>query len=281
MEQTSEFFDFSGPPNLFNLVEKDDDDQFPLKVIKKEKISPDTYLFELEFPNPEWISGLWPAGHYIWHATIDGKQVSRKYTPISPVNKKGSAEFAVKIYRNHADFPEGGKFTQHLENNVNVGDSIICEGPIGMIRYLGFGKVQFKKEVLEHKKNKIGLVAGGSGITPMYAIAQASAYAKDGVEVTLLFTNKTKDDILCKTQLDELSKYENVKVFHTLTRHKEEHGAWDGLQGRVSLEMLKQCGFPQPADDVFICFCGPKSMNSTVIEALKEGGYEAGKNFPG
>lgn len=68
-----------------------------------------------------------------------------------------------------------------------------------MIRYLGFGKVQFKKEVLEHKKNKIGLVAGGSGITPMYAIAQASAYAKDGVEVTLLFTNKTKDDILCKT----------------------------------------------------------------------------------
>ena len=99
--------------------------------------------------------------------------------------------------------------------------------------------------------------------------------------MTLLFTNKTKDDILCKTQLDELSKYENVKVFHTLTRHKEEHGAWDGLQGRVSLEMLKKCGFPQPADDVYICFCGPKAMNNTVVEALKEGGYEAGKNFPG
>ena len=150
-----------------------------------------------------------------------------------------------------------------------------------MIRYLGYGKFQYKKEVLEHKKNKIGLVAGGSGITPMYAIAQASAYAKDGVEVTLLFTNKTKDDILCKAQLDELAKYDNVKVFHTLTRHKEEHGAWDGLQGRVSLEMLKNCGFPQPADDVYICYCGPKAMNNTVVDVLNEGGYEAGKHFPG
>ena len=54
MEQTSEFFDFSGPPNLFNLVEKDDDDQFPLKVIKKEKISPDQTLTfsSLSSPTP-------------------------------------------------------------------------------------------------------------------------------------------------------------------------------------------------------------------------------------
>jgi cytochrome-b5 reductase len=99
------------PPNLFNLVEKDEDDQFPLKVIKKEKVAHDTYLFELEFPNPEWISGLWAAGHFIMRATIDGKLITRYYTPISPVNKKGSAEFVIKIYRDHPDFPEGGKFT--------------------------------------------------------------------------------------------------------------------------------------------------------------------------
>lgn len=96
---------------MCNLVEKDEDDQFSLKVIKKEKMSHDTYLIELEFPNPEWISGLWPGGHFVMHSTIDGKLVSKKYTPISPVNKKGSSEFAIKIYRNHPDFPEGGKFT--------------------------------------------------------------------------------------------------------------------------------------------------------------------------
>ena len=73
MELTSEYFDFEGPPSLFNLVEKNEDDQFPLKVIKKEKISHDTYLWELEFPNKDWISGLWPGGHYTMHVMIDGK----------------------------------------------------------------------------------------------------------------------------------------------------------------------------------------------------------------
>ena len=45
-----EFFDYS-PPNLCDLIEKDDEDCFPLKVIKKEAISHDTYMFDLEFPN--------------------------------------------------------------------------------------------------------------------------------------------------------------------------------------------------------------------------------------
>ena len=138
----SEYFDFEGPASLFKLVEKNEDDQFPLKVIKKELISHDTLFIELEFPNSEWIGGLPAGGHYIFHANIDGKTISKKYTPISPVNKKGSAEFVIKIYRDHPDFPEGGKFTKNLEANVNIGDSITCEGPVGMLKYLGFGKFQ-------------------------------------------------------------------------------------------------------------------------------------------
>ena len=251
-----------------------------MKVIKKELISHDVYLIELEFPNSEWIAGLPAGAHYIFHANIDGKTISRKYTPISPVNKKGSAEFVIKIYRDHPDFPEGGKFTKNLEANVNIGDSITCEGPVGMIKYLGFGKFQFMKNMLEHTKTKIGLVAGGSGITPMYSIAQASALANDGVKVTFLYTNKSKNDILCRDQLDQLAKHENVKVFHTLTRHQEADGEWDGLTGRVSLQMLKQCGFPEPADDVYIAFCGPNQMYGTMKEILVEGGYVSGKHYP-
>lgn len=55
-------------------------DQFPLKVVKKSKLNNNVYVFELEFPNPEWISGLWPGAHFFWHATIDGKEMTRKYT---------------------------------------------------------------------------------------------------------------------------------------------------------------------------------------------------------
>lgn len=198
-----EFFTYSGVPNLCELVEKDDDDCFPLKVIKKEAISHDTYIYDLEFPNPEWISGLWAGGHLFFHGTVDGKATTRKYTPISPVNQKGFSRFVIKVYRNNEQFPEGGKFTQWLEKNVNVGDNIVCEGPIGKIRYHGNGQFQMMKDMLPLKK-KVALLAGGSGITPMYAIAAASSFAKDGLEIHFLFSNKTKGDILCKPELDAL-----------------------------------------------------------------------------
>lgn len=74
----------------------------------------------------------------------------------------------------------------------------------------------------------------------MFSIAQASSLAKDGCEIKLLFSNKTKNDILIGEQLEELQKINesHLKVFHTLTRHNEKDGSWDGLQGRVSYEML-------------------------------------------
>ncbi len=48
------------------------------------------------------------------------------------------------------------------------------------------------------EKKKVGLIAGGSGITPMLSIAQASLLADDGLEINFVYSNKTKDDILCK-----------------------------------------------------------------------------------
>jgi len=47
----------------------------------------------------------------VFHAQIDGKTVSRKYTPITPVNTLGYAEFVIKVYREHPDYPDGGKMS--------------------------------------------------------------------------------------------------------------------------------------------------------------------------
>lgn len=139
---------------------------------------------------------MWPGAHYVWHAMIDGKRMSRKYTPIDAVNKKGKSTFVIKIYRNNKDFPEGGKFTQYLENKVNVGDSIMCEGPIGRLKYLGYGKIEVGKKQL--MKKRICLLAGGSGVTPLYDIALAASLANDGIEIWFMFSNKSKGDILIK-----------------------------------------------------------------------------------
>jgi NAD(P)H-flavin reductase len=114
-----------------------------------------------------------------------------------------------------------------------------------MIKYLGWGQVVLKKKELKPKQ-RMCLLAGGSGITPMYSIALASSLAKDGVEIWFLFSNKTQDDILIKEELDKLAAMnDKFHLFYTLTRHDErKHNDWNGLKGRVTWDMLKECGFP-------------------------------------
>lgn len=72
MEALSEYLDFKKPNSLVAKMQPNQDGQFPLKLIRKELITHDTYIFEFEYPDKEWISGLWPAGHYHFHAEING-----------------------------------------------------------------------------------------------------------------------------------------------------------------------------------------------------------------
>ena len=73
-----------------------------------------------------------------------------------------------------------------------------------------------------NNKKRIGFIVGGTGITPMFSIALASTRANDGLEIVFLCSNKTKNDMLLADQLENLCRInQNLKVFHTLTRHNE------------------------------------------------------------
>jgi len=125
--------------------------------------------------------------------------MTKPYTPVSSLKDLGSVVFVIKMYREHPDFPGGGKFTQELEK-VQVGDAILCEGPVGKLKYHGNGEFKYMAKTIPDKK-WIGLIAGGTGITPCYSIAAASVLANDGMDVKLVFSNKTKGDILCENEL--------------------------------------------------------------------------------
>jgi NAD(P)H-flavin reductase len=56
----------------------------------------------------------------------------------------------------------------------------LCEGPFGLIKYEGNGNFLFKKAPLKPKK-RIVLIAGGTGVTPLYNIAANSIHAKEGL----------------------------------------------------------------------------------------------------
>ena len=69
-------------------------------------------------------------------------------------------------------------------------------------------------------------------------------------------------------------------MYHTLTRHDDsKHGSWDGLRGRVSTEMLKNCGLPEPRDDLFVGTCGPPGFHISIVEPLRALGYKPNVHF--
>lgn len=125
----------------------------------------------------------------------------------------------------------------HL-SKMHIGDKIKMEGPKGLLFYQGDGNFLLRKKPI--KKTKIGLIAGGTGITPCFQIIQSSSLAKDALSMVMLYSNKTESDILLNEELDSYSKINagHLKIFHTLTRSIEEESSWTGFKGRITEDII-------------------------------------------
>ena len=131
-------------------------------------------------------------------------------------------DFLIKCYPKTKKFPNGGIMGQYIEEK-EVGDTICMRANLGRITYKG-NYTWFKKNEYEYlvNKKKLGFIAAGSGITPIFRVIDTIYRAKDKeVTVNLLFTNKTEADMLLREELDAINadkSMPNFKVSHTLTR---------------------------------------------------------------
>lgn len=82
----------------------------------------------------------------------------------------------IKVYHKdvHPRFPLGGKMSQYL-NDLNMDSHISVRGPFGKLTYMGDGyfKILTKIKPPTYKEKvykKIGMLAGGTGITPFYQV---------------------------------------------------------------------------------------------------------------
>ncbi|CAN0900904.1 NADH-cytochrome b5 reductase-like protein [Linum grandiflorum] len=206
-------------------------------------VSHNTQLFRFSF-DPSSKLGLDIASclltRYPLETTAEGKTkyVIRPYTPISDPEAKGYFDLLIKVY------PDG-KMSQHLAS-LKPGDVVEVKGPIQKLRYS------------PNMKKHIGMVAGGSGITPMLQVIEAILKnPDDNTQVSLLYANVSPDDILLKQKLDYLAtRHPNLKVFYTVDNPTK---TWKGGAGYISKEMALK-GLPGPGDDTIIMVCGPPGM---------------------
>ncbi|XP_041110960.1 NADH-cytochrome b5 reductase 3-like [Polyodon spathula] len=258
--------------------------KYCLKLIDKEIISHDTRRFRFALKSPDHVLGL-PIGQHIYlSARIDGELVVRPYTPVSSDDDKGYVDLVVKIYYKnvHPKFPDGGKMSQYLES-LRIGDAIDFRGPSGLLVYQGKGKFAIrldkKSDPVISTAKQIGMIAGGTGITPMLQIIRA--ILKDPEDKTvcyLLFANQTVKDILLQPELEDLGvKYPSrFHFWYTLDRAPED---WEYSQGFINEEMIKD-QMPPPGEDTLILLCGPPPMiQFACIPNLEKLNYDKSRIF--
>ncbi|CAD5227611.1 unnamed protein product [Bursaphelenchus xylophilus] len=251
----------------------DDCIQHSLLLIEKTKVSPDSYIFRFELPSEEHVPGLKPHQHVKLHAKIDGEPVFRKMTPITDDDTAGYMDLLIKIYQQTPEYPDGGLFTRWLDT-VEVGEDVLISGPIHKVCYEGEGVFSGRK--VSHLKGRkfknIILIAGGTGITPMYQIITHSLkYDKDDINIWLLFANRTTKDVLLKEELDKLAA-ENPR-FHVWYTVSTPDDTWNYSVGYITKEMIST-HLPSPSEDTITLVIGPLGMKKfAVYPALKELGY--------
>ena len=120
---------------------------------------------------------------------------------------------------------------------------------------------EWKANEFEH----VGLIAGGTGITPMYQLLQAiDSNPQDKTKATLLFGNVTEDDILLKEAFADFQKRkpDQFKIEYVIEKPSK---AWKGLSGYIGHDALaKNLPLPGQGDKIKLFVCGRSYYMSCV-----------------
>jgi nitrate reductase (NAD(P)H) len=254
--------------------------RLPFALLSRTELNHNTRLLRFALQSPAHVLGL-PIGQHVFiSASIGGRLVMRAYTPTSTNEDMGVFELLIKVYFKGTDpeFPLGGAMSQHLDA-LAIGDTIDAKGPLGHIEYLGRG--QFEIAGARVSAKRIAMVAGGTGITPMYQLIRAALGDKhDATRIWLLYANRTEEDILLGAELAALAAAHPARftLTHTLSRPAAP-AAWAGETGRVSAGMVAAHVPParssdSAAADVALAFlCGPGGMQDACFRHLYALGY--------
>lgn len=185
----------------------------------------------------------------------DGDETSRSYTPISKVSQLGEMDILIKVYYPNERFLKGGVISQYMDKLV-IGDRVKISGSKPKYAYKKNGRIAFLDKSLEKTFTKFSMVAGGSGITPVYQFITHMLDEKMNFELSVLFANKTEGDIILRGELEGLQTLSKIRLNFTLDYPDKN---WKGFTGFVSDKMFEAC-FPKAGDDHVLLVCGPPMM---------------------
>lgn len=198
----------------------------------------------------------WPGNHAGSHLDIrltapDGYQASRSYS----IASSGPATRVVLA----VDEVPSGEVSPYVVHDLREGEELEVHGPLG--RYFVWTPDDLDPAPVQ-------LIAGGSGVVPLFAMASARERESQGADFRLLYSCRTPDDVFFAGELADLTK---TRVDIVYTRRSPTGSPRS--PGRLTRESLAELTLlAETAPRIFVC--GPTPFVETVSRWLSELGHD-------
>jgi ring-1,2-phenylacetyl-CoA epoxidase subunit PaaE len=225
--------------------------QFTLNVKEIIKETADAITIKLEniVPVLSYSSGQFIT--LVLH--LGGKEVRRSYSISSSPYTDNDISICVKA------IPDG-QVSNHLKNNLKVGETLDVLEPMG----------NFLVNPKSDKQRHVFLFGAGSGITPLISIAKTILSSEPKSKVSLVYGNRTFDDIIYKHEIEKLEA-ENNSRFTVVNVISRPNATWVGYTGRINRALAvnvieKLAAVTRKECEYYLC--GPSGMTDEVLVAL-------------
>jgi nitrate reductase (NAD(P)H) len=201
------------------------------------------------------------------------KMVIRAYTP--SYITKNTIEFVIKVYFPFGTIP-GGKMTQALDQ-IRVGETVDFKGPAVHIEYNGNGSFTFHEKKIIQSATHIGMIAGGTGITPMWQMIKALQEDENPPTASLIYCARNKSEIIFFDELAKLQEKLGRDKFCLRYILSDPSGDEDFEHGTgfLAREEIDKYLFKDEEGSRMVFLCGPPPMLDRCCKPLLTEAYGA------
>jgi len=214
----------------------------------------DTKTFVLAIPEKLNSVFKYTPGQFIQlKIPVNGNEYKRAYSLASSPYSDDTFYFTVKRVKD-------GVISNFLNDTMKLGDELFVFPPASNF---------FKENRVTYPTHFV-FFAGGSGITPIFAIIKSLLHTQPHAHLSLIYANRESDSVIFHEQLEELQAYyqKRFSITHILSAAS---AGWDGLKGRLDQDKIVQFMNRwkiMPVADTVYYVCGPSPFMELVEHEL-------------
>ncbi|MBD3627024.1 ferredoxin--NADP reductase [Cyclobacterium sp.] len=241
--------------NLFNREKssKKEDNYLTLRIRETVVETADTMTVYFEQPEP--FLDYQPGQFLTLILEINGKQERRSYSLCTSPFVDPFPGITVKRLN-------GGLVSNYINDHFFPGKRVAVMKPLG----------NFVTNYHSDNRQHYGLIAGGSGITPIMGILKSILVNEPHAQIHLLYCSRSREMIIFRELLEDLQEKfpDRLAVSHQLS---QPEAGWEGDRGRLDQEKVKQFylknfKFFEANQKFFVC--GPEGLMDISQDALRQ-----------